>query len=442
MAVRMPHPAPGSCGTGSSSRTRRPELTRPTRAARARRYEPHARQLVLPGSDHVGEQCRDGRPRGLVVDAHPSAPVARGRATEAHGPLPLSGSGAIALPPDAAERNGGPLGPPRRGSRFRDGLPDLPGRPEHPADPEPAPPTPDTPVPFRPRKGAGQPHPERRELPDTGPAAEVPAVRGGPATPVDAGEPCPSLPESAGPDRSCGAVGARGDTGCEPHRQTCAAGAPHSSAWVPLPQPPEGGVFAPSSVQEDAEVSSWDGTPSGSGRDSGSGTGAGALVPSPRPPRDDACASRGAVRSRPSPAGEPGAGTLSEAQGSGTSARHSPPGDDGPAPVCAPSGGPGPKAGGPGVRVVVGLGHVCARTRAWRTAQRCALLAEGAGFRLPWRRRPRRGTRCDIGMSTAEYALGTVTAVAFAGVLYVILTGGTVTEVLTDIVVDALNSGM
>lgn len=38
-------------------------------------------------------------------------------------------------------------------------------------------------------------------------------------------------------------------------------------------------------------------------------------------------------------------------------------------------------------------------------------------------------------------ALGTVTAVAFAGVLYVILTGGTVSEVLTELVVDALNSG-
>lgn len=47
----------------------------------------------------------------------------------------------------------------------------------------------------------------------------------------------------------------------------------------------------------------------------------------------------------------------------------------------------------------------------------------------------------DLGMSTAEYALGTVTAVAFAGVLYVILTGGTVNEILTQLVVDALNSG-
>lgn len=37
--------------------------------------------------------------------------------------------------------------------------------------------------------------------------------------------------------------------------------------------------------------------------------------------------------------------------------------------------------------------------------------------------------------------LCTVTAVAFAGVLYVILTGGTVNEALTGVVVDALTSG-
>jgi len=84
------------------------------------------------------------------------------------------------------------------------------------------------------------------------------------------------------------------------------------------------------------------------------------------------------------------------------------------------------------------LGRLRGRDRGRDTGRRC----EGAGFHSPGRRRPRRRTRCDGGMSTAEYALGTVSAVAFAGVLYVILTGGTVTEVLTDIVVDALSSGM
>jgi hypothetical protein len=47
----------------------------------------------------------------------------------------------------------------------------------------------------------------------------------------------------------------------------------------------------------------------------------------------------------------------------------------------------------------------------------------------------------DHGMTTAEYALCTVTAVAFAGVLYAILTSDTVRNVLTTLVVDALGSG-
>lgn len=118
--------------------------------------------------------------------------------------------------------------------------------------------------------------------------------------------------------------------------------------------------------------------------------------------------------------------------------------DDGPSPAPAvpvapgPQNGPGARNGAPS-RISARFVRLCARGREpRRTERRC----EGAGFRPPGRRRLRRGARCDGGMSTAEYALGTVSAVAFAGVLYVILTGGTVTEVLTDIVVDALSSGM
>lgn len=44
----------------------------------------------------------------------------------------------------------------------------------------------------------------------------------------------------------------------------------------------------------------------------------------------------------------------------------------------------------------------------------------------------------DAGMSTAEYALGTVSACAFAAVLYVILTSTQVGDVLTTLVTDAL----
>ncbi|MFI6579423.1 DUF4244 domain-containing protein [Nocardiopsis sp. NPDC050513] len=48
----------------------------------------------------------------------------------------------------------------------------------------------------------------------------------------------------------------------------------------------------------------------------------------------------------------------------------------------------------------------------------------------------------DHGVTTAEYALCTVSVVAFAGVLYAILTSDTVNAVLTDLVVDALSSGV
>ena len=46
----------------------------------------------------------------------------------------------------------------------------------------------------------------------------------------------------------------------------------------------------------------------------------------------------------------------------------------------------------------------------------------------------------DRGMSTAEYAVGTIAAVALAGVLYLVVTSDTVSAALTSIVVDALQS--
>ncbi|MGH3342158.1 MAG: DUF4244 domain-containing protein [Carbonactinosporaceae bacterium] len=44
----------------------------------------------------------------------------------------------------------------------------------------------------------------------------------------------------------------------------------------------------------------------------------------------------------------------------------------------------------------------------------------------------------DRGMSTAEYAVGTVAAVGFAGVLYKVVTSDTVMGALSDIVRRAL----
>lgn len=50
----------------------------------------------------------------------------------------------------------------------------------------------------------------------------------------------------------------------------------------------------------------------------------------------------------------------------------------------------------------------------------------------------RRRLRGDSGMNTAEYAVGTVAAVAFAGVLYKVVTSAPVRDALTAVVERAL----
>ncbi len=47
--------------------------------------------------------------------------------------------------------------------------------------------------------------------------------------------------------------------------------------------------------------------------------------------------------------------------------------------------------------------------------------------------------RGEAGMSTAEYAIGTIAAAAFAAVLYKVVTGGAIVGVLTDLVQRALS---
>jgi hypothetical protein len=44
----------------------------------------------------------------------------------------------------------------------------------------------------------------------------------------------------------------------------------------------------------------------------------------------------------------------------------------------------------------------------------------------------------EAGMSTAEYAVGTVAACAFAAVLYRVVTGGSIVTALTDLIDSAL----
>jgi hypothetical protein len=45
----------------------------------------------------------------------------------------------------------------------------------------------------------------------------------------------------------------------------------------------------------------------------------------------------------------------------------------------------------------------------------------------------------EAGMSTVEYAIGTIAAAAFAAVLYKVVTGGAITTALTDLVQQALS---
>ncbi|MEU3272719.1 DUF4244 domain-containing protein [Saccharomonospora sp. NPDC006951] len=47
--------------------------------------------------------------------------------------------------------------------------------------------------------------------------------------------------------------------------------------------------------------------------------------------------------------------------------------------------------------------------------------------------------RVDAGMSTAEYAIGTIAAAAFAAVLYGVLTGDSVVDALTSLVERAIS---
>lgn len=54
---------------------------------------------------------------------------------------------------------------------------------------------------------------------------------------------------------------------------------------------------------------------------------------------------------------------------------------------------------------------------------------------LRWLRRRMSG---DAGMNTAEYAVGTIAAVAFAGILLKVLTSGTVEAALSAIIQRAL----
>jgi ATP-dependent exoDNAse (exonuclease V) alpha subunit len=46
----------------------------------------------------------------------------------------------------------------------------------------------------------------------------------------------------------------------------------------------------------------------------------------------------------------------------------------------------------------------------------------------------------EAGMSTVEYAIGTIAAAAFAAVLYAVVTGDSILSALTNIIARALNT--
>ncbi|MER5707810.1 DUF4244 domain-containing protein [Streptomyces sp. NPDC042898] len=63
----------------------------------------------------------------------------------------------------------------------------------------------------------------------------------------------------------------------------------------------------------------------------------------------------------------------------------------------------------------------------------------GGSARGWWRAR-RRAARSDAGMTTSEYAVGTIAAAAFAAVLYKIVTSGTVSGALESMIGRALDA--
>ncbi|MFD1829136.1 DUF4244 domain-containing protein [Streptomyces desertarenae] len=69
------------------------------------------------------------------------------------------------------------------------------------------------------------------------------------------------------------------------------------------------------------------------------------------------------------------------------------------------------------------------RVRAWARAR-----TRGIALRM-------RGGDAQAGMSTAEYAVGTIAAAGFAAVLYKIVTSGPVAEAMSGLIERALDAG-
>lgn len=87
----------------------------------------------------------------------------------------------------------------------------------------------------------------------------------------------------------------------------------------------------------------------------------------------------------------------------------------------------------------------CVHFVPYRPHEHAAAADDRGGFRsrfsrLAARLRRRFAAAGDRGMSTAEYAVGTVAACGFAAVLYKVVTGGAISSALTDLVTRALHA--
>ncbi|MFE2556631.1 DUF4244 domain-containing protein [Streptomyces sp. NPDC059352] len=74
-----------------------------------------------------------------------------------------------------------------------------------------------------------------------------------------------------------------------------------------------------------------------------------------------------------------------------------------------------------------------------RSAERSVRSSVNGSVRGWWRAR-RQAARSDAGMTTSEYAVGTIAAAAFAAVLYKIVTSGTVSGALESMIGKALDA--
>ncbi|MVO86626.1 DUF4244 domain-containing protein [Streptomyces sp. p1417] len=80
-----------------------------------------------------------------------------------------------------------------------------------------------------------------------------------------------------------------------------------------------------------------------------------------------------------------------------------------------------------------------ARLARWLRWERRPARASGAGPG-PWTTRRRHGLARDSGMVTSEYAMGIIATVAFAGLLFKVVTSGPVKSALQAVVAGALDA--